>query len=533
MFDKRWFLFDFARGRRIVDDETADLLAVLSNAGYNGVCIHLEGFFEMQSFPGVVRDGYLTIEQAKRFKKECSRHGLEVAPIINLVGHAESFVYFQERFCSLMRDREHHQLDLHNRELDSFARTIVDEVIAIFEPEYIHIGGDETTLDEEEKKLYGEFLSRMCEYVRSRGVIPGIWGDMLYEHREIAESFTKDIALFDWWYNGHRIESLEYFKEQGFGEVFACPSDQGWDGFIGVQRKCPWPHVLPKDARSVLPFEVEAFLKDAKELGINHGLLTNWEDRKGHNLWSQMAQIVRGGLFMADKEYGEKAVEKALFGRETPFTKISCLLSEMQSMLYNAVPEKEKSGKLACRISDALFDKGLFKALVNNSQQMIGEIEKGFEDGFGVCEQQLGQWQPIGSVEERCYTSLCATVDYAKALFALIKLASHGYDAYHKAAVLQFCEPDEGIEQIEITARLALEFSEKVKAFCCSQTDALALCGQQRTDIDELKNLYEEAKGFYGRLLALEAQFKGEDKTALRVLPSFQMLLDNSFRFSV
>jgi len=531
MFNKRWFLFDFARGRRLLADETSDLLAVLSSAGYNGVCIHLEGFFETKTYPGIVRDGYLTIEQAKWFKEECDKHGLEVIPIINLVGHAEAFFYFQERFCSLMRDREHYQFDLYNSELDNFARTIIDETIEIFEPSYLHIGGDETALDDEEKKLYGEFLSRMCEYVKSLDITPGVWADMLYEHKNITENFTKDVALFDWWYNGHRIESLEYFKEQGFKEIFACPSDQGWDGFIGVQRKCPWPHVLPKDTRTVLPYEVEAFFQDARDLGIDNGLFTNWEDRKGHNLWSQMAQIVRGGLFMADKEINEEDIENALFGRKTPFTKVSYLLSEMQGILYNAVPEKAKSTTLACRISDALFDKGIFTALVNNSPKMIKEIEKDFEEGFKLCKTELDNWHPIGSVEERCYASIVATTDYARTLFYLIKLASYGYEAYHKAATLQFSDPQESLNEINITISLCKEFSEEVKNFRLSQTEALNKCGQERTDIEGLKRLYSETTSFKKSLEKLKKQLKNKDKTTLHVLPSFQMLLKNSFKF--
>lgn len=531
MFNKRWFLFDFARGRRLLADETSDLLAVLSSAGYNGVCIHLEGFFETETYPGIVRDGYLTIEQAKWFKEECDKHGLQVIPIINLVGHAESFVYFQERFCSLMRDREHHQLDLHNSELDNFARTIVDETVKIFEPEYLHIGGDETALDEEEKKLYGEFLSRICEYVRSLGITPGVWADMLYEHKNITENFTKDVALFDWWYNGHRIESLEYFKEQGFKEIFACPSDQGWDGFIGVQRKCPWPHVLPKDTRTVLPYEVEAFLQDAKDLDIQNGLFTNWEDRSGHNLWSQMAQIVRGGLFMADKELGEEDIENALFGRKTPFTKVSYLLSEMQGILYEAVPEKAKSTSLSCRISDALYGKALFTALVNNSPEMMSKIEKDFEEGFKVCKEELDKWKPIGSIEDRCYSSLVATANYARSLFYLIKLGSYGYEAYHKAAVLQFTDPQEALNQLNITIGICKELAAEVSNYRLCQIDALNHCGQQRTDIDKLKTLYKEINNFKKSLEKLKKHLKAKDKTTLKVLPSFQMLLNESFKF--
>lgn len=531
MFNKRWFLFDFARGRRLLADETSDLLAVLSGAGYNGVCIHLEGFFETETYPGIVRDGYLTIEQAKWFKEECDKHGLQVTPIINLVGHAESFVYFQERFCSLMRDREHHQLDLHNSELDNFARTIIDETVAIFEPEYLHIGGDETALDEDEKKLYGEFLSRMCDYVTSKGIQPCIWGDMLYEHQNITEDFTKDVALFDWWYCSHRIESLEYFKEKGFKEIFACPSDQGWDGFIGVQRKSPWPNAMPKDDRDVLPFEVEAFLQDAKDVGIDNGLFTNWEDRNGHNLWSQMAQIVRGGLFMEDKKFDEEDIENALFGRKTPFTKVSYLLSEMQALLYKALPKKESETTLSCRISDAVYFKGHFTALMNCSPAIIDKIEKDFEDGFAICKAELDKWQPIGSIEDRCYASLVATANYARTLFYLIKLGSHGYEAYHKAALLQFSDPQESLNQLNITIGICRELAAEVNNYRLCQTEALNRCGQQRTDIAKLKNLYKEVNSFRKSLEKLKKQLKPKDKTTLKVLPSFQMLLNDSFKF--
>lgn len=524
-FEKRYFLFDFARGRSLHKEETKDLLCVLQRAGYNGICLHLEGFFETDAYPGKIRDGYLKKQEAQWFLNESKKRNMTVIPVINLVGHAEAFVYYQERFADMKRDREHHQFNLYDSRLMAVAYNIIDEVIHIFHPEYLHIGGDETALNAEEKKLYTEFLSKLCAYVTAKGVKPCIWGDMLFEHQELAEDFTKDVTVFDWWYMAHRPESLAFFKEKGFREIFACPCDQGWDGFIGVQRRSPWQHAMPKDTREVKADEVEAFLSDAAELGIKNGLFTNWENTNAHNLWSQMSSIVRGGLYMNATQLSEENIEAALFGRQTVYTKASFILQNMQRKLYDAVLLNEPEEILKCRISDAVFEKNKFISLFYISEKIIKDIELAFENGLESTKSYLDGWTPVSNTEKRCRSSLMATMYYAKALYLIIKLGSYGYANYHRAAVCQFENKELCIRLLQNTDSLVCELADALQKFYDAQKAALADSGQTAADVLKLLTVYNAIHRISEELNKIISLMINQDAYDVPVLPSFEKLL--------
>lgn len=528
MFEKRYFLFDFARGRRLDKEETTDLLDILVNCGYNGIFLHLEGFFETLAFPGAVREGCLTREEAKWFTSQCQIRGLKVIPIVNFVGHAESFVYYQERFAPLKRkNSKNHQLDLKNSGLENLAHTIIEELIDIYSPEYLHIGGDECELNAEEKKAYTVFLSKLCEYLHSKNIMPCIWSDMLYENQEMVEGFTRDVAIFDWWYMGHRPESLEFCKDKGFKEIFACPSNQGWDGFIGSQRRCPWPSCTPKDTRDVTFNEVEAFLDDAKQLGINNGLFTDWENNNGHNLWSQMSLIARGALFMQNKDFSLENIEKVLFERVTPYTEISYLLQELQIKIYDALIKNNCHDGLTCRMSDAVYDSAKFKLLTEIAPDIIEEVSEKANDTFLRCIELFNEWQPQSVTEKRCHNSLYATLHYAKAVYEIIRLGSYGYQHYHNAALVQFEDLKQSKKEIKEAAKYCESLIEAVADYGKYQKIALEDCGQTKRDLKMLDNTQKNLKNLKSDMLSLA---KGLDKKChSAVLPSMKLLIDESF----
>ena len=96
VFDRRWFMCDLARRRVFVRDEFILWLDALARLGYNGLGIYLEGAFDFDSIPGVIREGVLTPEDAKWIVEEGKKRGIFVFPMTNVVGHMEHF-FGQER----------------------------------------------------------------------------------------------------------------------------------------------------------------------------------------------------------------------------------------------------------------------------------------------------------------------------------------------------------------------------------------------------------------------------------------------------
>ena len=65
LFTKRYFMFDYARQRSFVRSEFLLCLDALSRLGYNGVGLYLEGAFDFNTIPGVIRRGVMTKDDAK------------------------------------------------------------------------------------------------------------------------------------------------------------------------------------------------------------------------------------------------------------------------------------------------------------------------------------------------------------------------------------------------------------------------------------------------------------------------------------
>ena len=60
VFEKRWFMLDFARMRRLHRGEMTDLLDILQRSGYNGLGLYVEGAFALPGTRGLPRPGCLT-----------------------------------------------------------------------------------------------------------------------------------------------------------------------------------------------------------------------------------------------------------------------------------------------------------------------------------------------------------------------------------------------------------------------------------------------------------------------------------------
>ncbi len=529
-FENRYFLYDYARSRSINKAETVKLLDVLKKAGYNGILLHLEGFFERKAFKGIMREGCITLEEAAWIKNEIKSRGMEVVPVVNLVGHAESFVYYQERFADMRRDNNTNQFSLFDDRLEDFAYKVIDELLEIYEPELLHIGGDECALNDQEKPRYVKFLSSLCDYVNSKNVTPCIWGDMLFGDQKLAEDFNKDVILFDWFYTGHRNDSLEFFKSKGFKDIFACNSDQGWDGFIGCNRLCPWPHALPKDQRPVACDEMEAFLDDAYNLDIKNGVVTDWENTSGHNLWLQMSAIVRCGLYMTGKDISEEAIEKTLFGRVTPFTKASVLLQELQTKVYDAALAAKVDESLFCRISDVVFNRTAFKNFILNSKVMAGNLGNDIVTYTDKVMALMDGWNANSDIEVLCKASIKAAADYALTSHYILKLGNAGYEAYHKAALLQFEDSAKASKELTITSKCVSELVKSIKEFSLSQSAAIAETGQTKRDMAKLAATADSLLGLKARIDGFATEILTGENTAYAI-PSFRMLLNELKEF--
>ena len=140
-------------------------------------------------------------------------------------------------------------------------------------------------LTPEQKVPYAQFLAKICKNLLDEGIKPAIWNDMIWMDEPLIEYFDRRTFIFDWSYYGHRPESPKYFKELGFEDIVVCPCDNSWEGFITYQHVTGY--LKASRDMAVKPNEVEAFFEDARNAEVYGGLLTNWNNETGRNMWAQ------------------------------------------------------------------------------------------------------------------------------------------------------------------------------------------------------------------------------------------------------
>ena len=270
----RMWLYDVAREQCPTPTYLRHLCKLSLDSGYNALGLYLEHRFAYPSVPWVAGLGALTPELVKSLQKEFKE--LQIIPFINLLGHFEGFIYSSggeqfacERFAGMSGDPI-------NSKFVSLCESIVDDAISIFDSELIHIGGDETAqlgrgasqafveaqAGDGKAVLYGQHIAPLAQRVIDAGRLPGVWGDMYFEHPDALDMMPKQTMIFDWQY----FKSPEYtsgmFRGKGFRTVF-CPAVHTYNA--------AWCH-LPQTERNVTE-HAEA----AERLGVEGVCVTTWE----------------------------------------------------------------------------------------------------------------------------------------------------------------------------------------------------------------------------------------------------------------
>ncbi len=485
VFDRRWFMCDYARLRTFVRDEFELWLDALARLGYNGLGMYLEGAFDFESIPGVIREGVMTPEDARWAVEEGKKRGIFVFPMTNVVGHMEHF-FNQERNRSLKSTDPgalDMQMDFMNPEAEAFVMNIVHEYARHFSTGLVHIGGDETHLTPETKMDYARFLAKICDNLLAEGIKPAIWDDMIWMDPPLSEVFSRDVFLFDWNYYGHRPESIVYFREQGFRDIVVCPCDNSWEGIINFQRTSG--HLKARTDIPVKPDEIEAFFDDAAKEGLYGGLLTHWDNTVGRNMWAQWVPFARGALYMNGQwEAGtrcDEAIEQALFGRVTPYTEVTYLLQEK-------VQRPDLPQDWFHKMRDCLFSPSHLSALLEKAGTEKPSFPEDIDRALIEIDEKLAAWTPETPFEEKCLTGMYGAAAIVRAANEVLKAGRARDSFYVRAASLQFVSADTAAQ---LLSRLSGMYRRAAAEFLAAEQvygRALRGTGHTKTDLILIKD---------------------------------------------
>ena len=270
----RMWMMDVAREQSPSYESLQAWCRLSLDAGYNAMGLYLEHRFAYPSLPWVHGRGALEPAVVQKLQGEFP--DLQLIPFINLLGHFEGFLYTEEGAKFAEETFRGMQANPLHPEFGALCRTILDDTIAAFSSEIVHIGGDETwqlgvgeasaaRVREAELSgapdgkavLYGEHFGPLAQYVLDQGRRPAVWGDMFAQHPDALALIPPETLIFDWQYfSGPRPPASAH-------EKVYCPAIHTYNAL--------WCH-LPQSERNVVEHAAAAEADGAYGVCV-----TTWE----------------------------------------------------------------------------------------------------------------------------------------------------------------------------------------------------------------------------------------------------------------
>ncbi len=265
-------MVDLAREQSPTLDHLYQFAMVAQNSGYDALGLYLEHRFAYRSASWATGQGAITPDQIQRLRTEFP--SLRIIPFINLLGHMEGFLYTDEGRSFRETPLAGLQACPLSAGFREFCEGLVDDILASFSDEIIHLGGDETSQlgtcarckawAENEPNglidLYANHFSHLAQRVIDAGRRPALWGDMALQHPSILNRIPHETIIFDWQYEEGVSKSAPQFP--GF-DVVACPTTAVYNA--------AWMHTERTESN------IRTCARDVHELALYGFCLTSWE----------------------------------------------------------------------------------------------------------------------------------------------------------------------------------------------------------------------------------------------------------------
>jgi hypothetical protein len=288
----RSFQWDLARQVERLDWLIAQLPRY-ADWGYQQVHLHLEDAVEYPSVPGVARADAYTYREFEQLVAAATRAGIQVVPIVNLLGHTQYLIKVPElRELNELRAEDGSPLNrgqicpLHPRTLE-VAELLLHDVAPFCTGGRVHVGLDESfhlgkhplsRAEAERIGLAGHFaghVNRLHALTTKLGLKMGLWADMLYFLPDVIPLLPAGITAYEWYYYPFtRLPRVELFN---FAEVdlatplrargiqlYGCPMN-------GAFRFEPLPHFGDRLAN------VRSWWDHSRRIAAAGFLVSSWE----------------------------------------------------------------------------------------------------------------------------------------------------------------------------------------------------------------------------------------------------------------
>ena len=197
---------------------------------------------------------FITQEQMKDIVAYCKERELTVVPEVPTLSHSDYIVRAYRELAERQNDNDPDTYCPSNPKTYEVVFDIIDEVIDVFEPEFMNIGHDEyyscgkceLCSSKEPTDLFVSDIIKINDYLRSKQVRTIIWCDKLFENLTYVEwdgvvhpfgaqadpmldvpgfigckyKVPRDVLLLNWCYNDTAIEEEQELLDLGFEMLY-------------------------------------------------------------------------------------------------------------------------------------------------------------------------------------------------------------------------------------------------------------------------------------------------------------------------
>lgn len=292
----------------------------LAKIGINTIILEVDYHFDFQSHPELRQtDSVITLQQAQRFSQLCTENNIKLIPQFQCLGH-QSWAKDTYKLLEVYPELDLtpnafpgneglycREWDVMNPRVYEIVLPLMDEIVAAFNADAIHVGMDEVFLLGSEQSpstkgmdpaaLYTKAINDLHDHlVKKKGLTMMMWGDRLIngeEHKfgdweastnntwQAIDQIPNDIIICDWHY-----EPLENYPK-------------GVDGYTSIPMFIEKGfRVIPTSWRNVDGMKSLMYysLLQENEKMLGH-LFTLWSMRKGDSLltYSPMVEGLKLG----------------------------------------------------------------------------------------------------------------------------------------------------------------------------------------------------------------------------------------------
>jgi hypothetical protein len=228
-------LFDTLDKKRI-----KQVIDKASEYRFNYIVMDIDNGMKFVTHPEVSKPNAFSKEEIKEIIQYSNEKYIEVIPQLDLLGHQEWLLAKPYPDLILKEGilKDNHNMfltyDPQNEKVYKIVFDLLNEIIDVFNPKFLHIGHDEAfglrIFDAPKSfQLFANHINRINQFLSKKGIKTIIWGDMLKkEHNggkkdiyKAIDLIEKDVIIADWVYslqsaNKYGGYAAKYFIDKGF-----------------------------------------------------------------------------------------------------------------------------------------------------------------------------------------------------------------------------------------------------------------------------------------------------------------------------